>query len=385
MRVLVAPNAFKGSLSPAAAAHSLSAGLRRSLEDVDVAEFPISDGGQGFVDAVVTAKNGEFVEVEVEGPLGDHVRARFGLIGAGRTAVVEMASASGITLIPAEKRDPLKASTYGTGQIIRAALERGCDKLIVGIGGSATNDGGAGMAQALGARLLDPDGRDLGRGGGELARLESIDATGVDERLRMVDVIVACDVTNPLCGETGASAVYGPQKGATPEMVRILDRNLFRFAQVMKRDLGADVLSIPGSGAAGGLGGGLLAFAGARLMPGFEIVSGILGLEAAVRACDLVVTGEGRLDLQTLSGKGPLGVARLARGSGVPVVAVAGQVEDGAWDAMNEEFDAVVVASGGPSTEQATMAAAGTLLERAGLMIGRMISVGRVLERRDTP
>ncbi len=376
MLVIVAPNAYKGSLSPAEASARLADGIRAGRPEWRVSEFPISDGGQGFAAAVVASAGGRFEEIEVEGPLGEAVKARYGLIDDGRTGVIEMASASGLTLLEPDQRDPLAASTFGTGQIIKAALNAGCARLIVGIGGSATNDGGAGMAEALGVRLLDSSGRTLPRGGGALGRLSSIDISHIHPRVGRVRTLVACDVTNPLCGPEGASAVYGPQKGATPADVEILNSNLCKFATIIKRDLGVDVAVVPGSGAAGGLGAGLMAFLGAELISGIEIVCEFLGLGAAVAEAGLVVTGEGRLDAQTLAGKGPLGVARLARASGVPVVAVAGQVEDTVWDRLNQEFDAVIVASLGPASESDAMMNAGKALKNAAESLARLIGMG---------
>ena len=328
-RIVVAPDSFKGSASAREVAEAVAEGLRRGLPGVQVETVPMADGGEGTVEAVVAATGGRYVEVQATGPLGEPVRARFGLLGDGATAVIEMAAASGLPLVPPERRNPMVATTYGTGQLIRAALDRGARRLIIGIGGSATVDGGVGMAQALGARFLDARGRELGPGGGALDRLERIDLSGMDPRLRTAEILVACDVTNPLYGPEGAAAVFGPQKGATPEMVAQLDANLRRLAEVIRRDLGVDVSTLPGGGAAGGLGAGLVAFCGAHLRPGVELVMEAVGLERRLQGADLVVTGEGALDRQTPFGKTPAGVGRLARRLGIPAVAIVGSIGEG--------------------------------------------------------
>src|SRR5258708_38652289 len=268
MKIVVAPNSFKGSLSAAEAAAAIARGVREALPDAEVLEIPVADGGDGTVEALVSARKGTFRDVEVEGPLGDPVRAVYGLIDGGRTGVVELASSSGLALIAVERLDPRKASTFGFGQLLEAARMQGVASIIAGIGGSATNDGGAGMAQALGYRLLDSAGRDLPRGGAALAHLDRIDPSGFDPSWRSVSVMVASDVTNPLTGPQGASAVYGPQKGADPKAVRELDAALARLAEVIARDLGRKVAGIPGAGAAGGGGGGLGGFFGPSRVPG---------------------------------------------------------------------------------------------------------------------
>ena len=290
------------------------------LPDAEVAEVPVADGGEGTVEALVAAHSGVIVSLSVVGPLGSPVEASFGLIDGGRVAVVELASSSGLTLVPPELRDPRLATTFGFGQLLEAARRRGVERIIAGIGGSATNDGGAGMAQALGFRLLDGAGADLPLGGAALARLEHIDAAGVDPGWAAVSVSVACDVTNPLCGPDGASAVYGPQKGATPEMVSELDRVLARFADVIEAELGMSVRDLPGAGSAGGTGAGLVAFLGAALTRGAPLVVEASGLDAALAGARLCFTGEGRVDRQTLFGKGPAEVIARATSAGVGVV-----------------------------------------------------------------
>jgi glycerate 2-kinase len=333
MKVVIAPNAFKGTLTAPQAAAAIALGVREVFPEAEIVEIPVADGGDGTMEALVAANRGEYRRARVEGPLGDPVEARFGLIDSGSTAVVELATASGLILIPPERRDPRRASTYGFGQLLQAALDAGPSRVIAGIGGSATNDGGAGMAQALGYRLLDAAGRELERGGGPLARLERIDTYSVDRRWRGVRVKVACDVTNPLTGPEGASAVYGPQKGADPEAVRELDAALARLAAVVERDLGKRVADIPGAGAAGGTGAGLVAFLDAELVPGAPLVVEAAGFDVHLKGADLVITGEGRVDEQTAYGKAPGEVAKRAHAAGVPVLLLAGSKGEG-WEAM---------------------------------------------------
>jgi glycerate kinase len=334
MKVVVAPNAFKGSLTASQAATAIARGVREALPDAEVVEVPVADGGDGTVEALVSANRGEYRSVEVQGPLGDLVAAQYGLIDSGRTGVVELATASGLTLISSDRRDPRRTSTYGFGQLLQAVRRDGALEVIAGIGGSATNDGGAGMAQALGYRFLDSHGRDLERGGAALARLERIDSSGFDHRWSLVKVRVACDVTNPLTGPRGASAVYGPQKGADPQMVQELDAALGRLAAVIERDLGKRVADIPGAGAAGGTGAGLVAFLDAELVPGAPLVVEAAGLDAHLAGADLVITGEGQVDEQTAYGKAPGEVAKRAKAAGVPVVLLAGSKGQG-WEALN--------------------------------------------------
>lgn len=341
MHVVVAPDKFEGTLSAKEAAAALAAGWRRADRRAEVEEIPVADGGTGTLEALVDALGGRREWVKVTGPLGDPVEADYGLVDApgGLTAVVEMARASGLALVGEARRDPARATSRGTGELIAAACRSGPRRAIVCIGGSATNDGGAGMAQALGVRLLDEEGSDLPPGGAALRRLARIDASGVDRAVREVEVVVASDVDNPLTGPRGASAVYGPQKGAAPEEVQLLDQALGHLAAVIHRDLGLDVRDVPGAGAAGGLGAGLIAFLGGRIRPGFEVVAGALDLERRLEDADVVVTGEGKYDAQSERGKAPAGVLRLAREAGCRTVLVAGQVEEGAEPPADLVFD----------------------------------------------
>jgi glycerate kinase len=365
VKVVVAPNAFKGSLTASQAAAAMARGVREVFPQAEVFEVPVADGGDGTVEALVSANRGTYLSAEVEGPLGDPVQATYGLIDEGRTGVVELASASGLTLVPAERHDPRKASTYGFGQLLIAVRNAGASKVIAGIGGSATNDGGAGMAQALGYRLLDAGGVELPRGGAALARLDRIDQTGFDAGWRSVNVRVACDVTNPLIGPIGASAVYGPQKGADDEMVRELDAALGRFGAVIERDLGKRVANVPGGGAAGGTGAGLIAFLDASLVPGAPLIVTASGFDEKIQGADLVITGEGRVDSQTAYGKAPGEVAKRAQAARIPVLLIAGSKAPG-WEALSDlGVTAVVTLDEEGDNLQQLMGDAGEMLRRA--------------------
>ncbi len=382
MRIVVAPDSFKGSLSSVEVAAAISRGIRAVFPDAEVVEIPIADGGEGTVDALVAATGGRVEERTVRGPLGAPVRARWGVVGGGGAAVVEMAAASGLPLVPAGRRDPRVTTTYGTGELVRAALDAGLARVVVGIGGSATNDGGAGFARALGARFLDAAGAELPDGGAALARLDRIDLSGLDPRLAETDVVVACDVDNPLTGPRGASAVYGPQKGATPEVVRELDAALARYAEVARAATGRDVADRPGAGAAGGLGAGLLFFTPAVLRPGVALVLETVGFDSQVRGADLVVTGEGRTDSQTAMGKAPAGVAAAAKRHGVPVVCLAGGLGDGADDVLAMGIDALAAAVPAPMTLEEAVRAGPSLVEAAAARVCRLLKVGAAIARR---
>lgn len=374
MRFVAAPNAFKGSLAAPEAAAAIGRGIRAVFPDAEVLEVPIADGGDGTAAALVAARGGELRQAEVEGPLGETVQAAFGLLPGG-AAVVELAAASGLTLIPAGRLDPARASTYGFGQLLEAARRAGATRIIAGIGGSATNDGGAGMAQALGYRLLDESGAELPRGARALASLARIDASGLDPAWREISVEVATDVRNPLCGPDGATAVYGPQKGVTPEMVSELDSALKHLADVVARDLGVEVAELPGAGAAGGTGAGLAAFLQATLEPGAPLVVNAAGFDAALQGAACVFTGEGAVDGQTVFGKGPIEVARRARGAGVPTVLLAGSLGEGWREVYEHGVDAVQPISEGAATLESLEADAGALLERAAERACRLLAV----------
>ncbi len=378
MQILVVPQEFKGSLSAREAAEAIARGLRRALPDAELDLLPLADGGPGTVEALVEATGGRLHEADAHDPLGRPVPARWGALGErgagdGGAAVIEMAAASGLVLLGPGERDPRRASTFGTGELLRAALDAGYRRVIVGVGGSATNDGGAGLAQALGARLLDAEGIELPAGGGALSRLGRIDVAGLDPRLRESEVTVAADVTNPLCGPEGASLVYGPQKGASEAVARELDAALAHYADIVLRDLGVDVANVPGAGAAGGLVAGLIAFCGAEVRPGFGVVAEAVGLDDRVRRADLVVTGEGRLDRQTAFGKTTAGVARTAREAGKPVVALVGSIEGGSAGEAARPFDAVFALTPDFASPDDALSLPAELLSAASEAAGRWV------------
>ncbi|MCM3121649.1 MULTISPECIES: glycerate kinase [Bacillaceae] len=326
MKIVIAPDSFKESLTALEAASAIEAGMRKILPEASFVKVPMADGGEGTVQSLVDATKGKIISKTVTGPLGEPVKAFFGLSGDGKTAIIEMAAASGLHLVSREKRNPLVTTTRGTGELISAALDFGVEKIIIGIGGSATNDGGAGMARALGIKFLNVDGNEISEGGGSLGELASIDMTQADSRLIAVNIEVACDVDNPLTGPKGASHIFGPQKGATAEMIEVLDGNLQHYAEIIRKDLGKDIEHISGAGAAGGLGSGLLAFLSADLKRGVDIVLEATKLEEQLLNADFVITGEGKIDGQTIFGKTPIGVAKTAKRHGIPVIAIAGHV-----------------------------------------------------------
>ncbi|WP_305420791.1 glycerate kinase [Photobacterium leiognathi] len=324
MKIIIAPDSYKESLTAMEVATAIENGFRQVIPNAEYIKLPMADGGEGTVQSLVDASNGTIIERSVTGPLGEQVNGFFGLMGDGKTAIIEMAAASGLHLVSPELRNPMLTTSFGTGELILAALDKGVKHIIVGIGGSATNDGGIGMAQALGIRFLDENNKQISYGGGALDRLHRIDMSNIDPRLISVKLEVACDVDNPLCGEKGASQVFGPQKGATPEMVAQLDNNLAHYAEIIKRDLGKDVKHMAGAGAAGGMGAALLGLFSAQLRPGIEIVMDAVNLADVLKDADLVITGEGRIDSQTIHGKTPIGVARTAKRFNKPVIGIAG-------------------------------------------------------------
>ena len=326
LTILLAPDSFKESMTAKEVCEAMEKGIKKVDKNINCVHVPMADGGEGTMQSLVDATGGNIYLLNVVGPLGNEVKASYGILGDGETGILEMASASGLHLVAIEKRNPLVTTTYGTGQLIKACLDYGVKKLLIGLGGSSTNDGGAGLIQALGGRLMDSKGNELGFGGGELGRLATIDLTGFDPRLKNTIVEVACDVNNPLCGDNGASNVFGPQKGATSLMIEELDNNLKHYANIIKEQLKKDILDVPGAGAAGGLGAGLMAFLNATLKKGIEMVIEYTKLEEKVKCADMVWTGEGSIDFQTQYGKTPLGVAIVAKKYNKPVVAFAGKV-----------------------------------------------------------
>ncbi len=379
MRIVVAPDSFKGSVSATGVADAIERGILAVFPGAEVRKIPVADGGEGTVEALVTATGGRFFRTEVPGPLGEPVTALWGVLGDGATAVIEMAASSGLPLVPRDRRDPRLTTTAGVGHLIKAALDAGLRSFVIGIGGSATNDGGAGMARALGARFLDAGGRPLPEGGAALARLETLDLSGLDPRLAAASILVACDVDNPLCGPRGASAVYGPQKGASPEAVRELDHALGILGRVAAAATGRDVALRPGAGAAGGLGAGLLWFTPARLRPGVEIVLEATGFEDLVRGAALVITGEGRTDAQTAMGKAPVGVAAVARRHRVPVICLSGGLGEGADEVLGHGIDALASIVPAPMPLEACISQGAHLLEAAAARVCRLVKVGLAL------
>ncbi|QIO09862.1 glycerate kinase family protein [Acinetobacter lanii] len=340
---VLAPDSFKESMTALQACQAMQRGIHQILPNAQCIHAPMADGGEGTVDALIAALNGTRIACQVMGPLPtQQISTYFGLVDAGQTAVIEMAKANGIDLLAPEQRNPLFTTTYGTGQMIRQALDSGVTKIIVGLGGSVTNDGGAGMAQALGAKLLDQSGNQIGYGGGQLHQIEQIDLRHLDPRLAEVDIIIASDVTNPLCGENGASQVFGPQKGASPDMVKQLDTNLAHFAQLVEAQFKIHVKHVAGAGAAGGLGFGLMAFAGAHIQSGAALIIHEIGLAEKIAQADYVLTGEGSIDFQTKFGKTPWAVAQVAKILNKPVIAFAGRIGEGVEALLQEGFSHIM-------------------------------------------
>lgn len=349
MNVLILPDSFKNSLSSAKVGEALAAGIRRVAKDAHIAHYPVADGGEGTVDAFVAATHGKVISCPTHDALGRAIEGFYGLLPDG-TVVVEMAAASGIQHLSANELNPLLTSTYGTGEIILSALNNGHSQFIIGLGGSATNDGGTGMARALGYRFQNKEGQEIADGGAALSQLEKIDDSQVSKWVKNATFRIACDVQNPLAGPQGASVIYGPQKGATPAMVKTLNKSLAHLAKIIAQDLHIDVEDLPCGGAAGGLGAGAFAFLGGQLMPGFEIVSEILDLKNEVQKSDIVLTGEGKMDVQTCQGKTPYAVAQLAKAANKKVIAFAGQLGEDHHTLYNHGFDAIFPIADKPMT-----------------------------------
>ncbi len=378
LKIVIAPDSFKESLSAAEVAENIQKGIISAIPSASIVMVPMADGGEGTVQSLVHSTGGRIIQTQVHDPLMREIISFFGILGDGSTAVIEMAAASGIELIPANERNPLETSSYGTGELIKSALGTGAQKLIIGIGGSATNDGGVGMLQALGIRFLDNNGLELGPGGGSLDKLKDIDITKMDTRLKSTKIVVASDVNNPLFGENGASSVFGPQKGASPEMVKKLDNNLTHFARITEIFLKKQLHSTPGAGAAGGLGFGLIAWLNAEIKPGFEIIAKQAGLEEKIRESDLVITGEGKIDAQSKYGKTPYGVAKLAKKYQVPVIAFAGIVEDEARVIYHDLFQMIVsIAEKTMSLEESKKNADSLLQKAASIVIRQYVLKNR--------
>lgn len=375
MKIVIASDSFKGSNSSLAVAARIAAGIRKVCPDAQILPVAIADGGEGTVDAMIAGAGGRRVACRVTGPLGEAADSFYGILDNG-AAVIEMAAASGLPMVPRDRRDPRVTTTYGTGELIRHALDAGARRVYIGIGGSATNDGGIGMAQALGASFTDAEGRELGYGGAGLASLARIDVSGLDARLRQTEIIVSCDVNNPLCGPQGASAIFGPQKGATPAMIAQLDAALAHYAEVVRCQLGIDRADAPGAGAAGGLGYALLVFADAVLRPGIEIVLDVADFDRKIADADLVITGEGRIDAQSVMGKVPVGVGLRAKKFGKPVLAIVGDIGAGAEAVYAHGVDAIMSTVNRAMPLDEAMGRSGELLEDAAERVMRIVRLG---------
>ncbi|HEY8401708.1 MAG TPA: glycerate kinase [Cytophagaceae bacterium] len=382
MKILICPDSFKESLAAQEVAECIAQGIWGVMPEVEIQQLPLADGGEGTCSILVSNTGGQLQQTEVHDPLMRKISSYYGILGDGETAVIEMSVASGLELLKENERNPLVTTTYGTGELIKHAIKNGCRKLIIGLGGSATNDAGAGMAAALGYQLLDAEGKPVGWGGGSLGELASIEVDkDLLKSLLNVKVIAACDVTNPLTGTTGASYVYGPQKGASPDQVKILDNNLKSFAKVIERDLGKSIADTPGAGAAGGLGAGVMTFLNAELRSGFGIVAEILKLEEAIKSADLVITGEGRVDAQTLKGKVPAGVAGMAARYNKPVVVFTGAIGEGAEALYKEGVSVIVPIVDGPMELSEAKQKTGELLKKSAERTMRLVRLDKEFKR----
>lgn len=364
MKIIVSPDSFKGSCSAIEVANSIEKAILSVDSTIEVVKMPVADGGEGTIDAITSCVPADIYELEVCGPMGEKAMAKYAVIDNGETAVIEMAQASGLPMVPVGERNPLLATTYGTGQLMKDALNKGCKKMIIGIGGSATNDGGAGVLMALGASFKNAEGKELALGGGALADLAEIDLTEFDSRIFDAEITVACDVTNPLTGENGASYVYGPQKGATPEMVKELDAALAHFAKVSEEKLGEDYSNYPGTGAAGGLGFALIAYCKAKFAAGIDIVLNVSGFEKELQDADLVITGEGRIDGQSVQGKVLFGIGTRAKEQNVPVIAIGGAVRSDSEALLDHGITAMFSIANGPMTLDYAMENGPELIEQ---------------------
>ncbi len=384
MKIVLAPDSFKGNLTSLQVASAIEKGIRRVIPNANCIKVPMADGGEGTVQSLVDATGGKFIRKRVKGPAGKPVSARYGILSDGKTAVIEMAEASGLPDVEGTKdKNPMKTTTYGTGQLMMDAINKGANHIILGLGGSATTDGGAGMAQALGIRFLDKRGNEIKElgAGGMLSKVASIDMSGLDSRMKKAKVTVASDVENPLCGKKGAAHVFGPQKGATPAMVTKLDANLKHFAGVIKKDLRKDVLKLKGAGAAGGLGAGLVAFTGAKLKSGVDIVVEATELAKYLKGADLCITGEGRVDFQTAFGKTPSGVAKAARKQKVQTVAIGGGITDDARGVFEHGIDGLASACARDMSLEDAMANSKAHLANAAERVIRLVLIGTKLAK----
>lgn len=371
VKIVIASDSYKGSCSAIEVAKYIERGIRRIYKDSEIVKIPVADGGEGTVDALVIGTKGRYETLEVIGPLGEPVKAQYGII-YDEVAVIEMAAASGITLVDKDKLNPLITTTYGTGQLIKSAMEKGIRKILVGLGGSSTNDAGVGMAQALGFSFKNEYGDEIGFGGGELVNIKEIDDTNIHPLLKETEIIAISDVKNPLYGPSGAAYIFGPQKGADSSMVKKLDNNLRYFGDLIKKYLNKDISNIPGAGAAGGLGAGLIAFCGASIEPGIEKILDILDIDSSIKDADLVITGEGKIDGQSKYGKVPVGVAKRAQRYNVPVIAIVGSVGKGAKDVYDYGINWIYDIINKPMTLNEAIENVGTLIEDAAENVARM-------------
>ena len=383
MKIVLAPDSFKGNLTSLQVATTLEKGVRRVLPDAKCIIVPMADGGEGTVQSLVDVTHGKFIRKKVTGPAGKLVTARYGLLADGKTAVIEMAEASGLPYVTGREKNPMKTTTFGTGELILDAINKGANEIIIGIGGSATTDGGAGMAQALGVKFLNKKGIEIKApgAGGMLRKIDKIDISNIDPRIRKTKLVVASDVENPLCGKKGAAYVFGPQKGASPLMVKKLDANLKHFGNLIKRDLKINVMTLRGGGAAGGLGAGLVAFTGAKLKSGIDIVVNATGLSKHIKGADLVITGEGRVDFQTAFGKTPAGVAKAAKKHKVPTVAIGGSITDDARSVFEHGIDGLASACARDMTLEEAIANSREHLANAAERVVRLVLIGKKLKK----
>ena len=381
MKIVVAPGSFKGSLTAFQVSDAIEKGFKKIFLDADIVKIPMADGGDGTLECLVNSTNGKIINEVVTGPLGKNVRAYYAVLGDEKTAVIETAASSGLKLLKTEEYNPMLTTTYGTGEMIKSALNKGFRKIIIGVGGSATNDAGTGMAQALGVKLLDSSEKNIPFGGIGLKKLDKIDISGIDKRIAETEIVGACDVSNPLTGVYGAANVYSRQKGATHEMIKKLDSYLEHFARIVKRDLGKDVREIPGAGAGGGMGAGLMVFLNAKLKPGAEIVAEKLKLSEHMKDADLVVTGEGSLDAQTIYGKTPIGVSKIAKKFGIPVIVITGQIGQGAEKLYNMGVDAMLSIAQGPISLDDSISNAENLIISASESVARLIKTGLMMRK----
>lgn len=384
MKIVIAPDSFKENLTSLEVASCIEKGIKLVLPKANCIKIPMADGGEGTVQSLVDATGGKILKKQVVAPLGNKVTARYGMLGDGKTAVIEMAEASGLPLVPKNKRNPLKLTTYGTGQLIKAALARGAETIIIGLGGSATVDGGAGMAQALGVKFRDKRGKIIKAyaTGGMLKDIAAIDMTSLDSDIKNTRFIIASDVTNTLCGTKGAAAVFGPQKGATPAMVRGLDKNLRHYGHIIQKELKKKVINLKGAGAAGGLGAGLVAFTGAKMKRGVDLIVEITGLEKYLKGADIAITGEGRVDFQTAFGKTPAGVAKAARRYKVPCIAIGGGLADDARGVFEHGISGLESAAARDMSLEEAIRLSRKHLELAGERVIRMLLIGKGLAKK---